>query len=363
MTYSLIVSGTRFSGKSALVLGLFWKFKEAGFSVGYFKPVGHAERRIVGKRVDPDVRLMKELMGLEEDLETICPVVLGKRYLDDLDEKGDKTRDKIIESFTKIKKSYDVILIESAPSPELLTGHQLDAGSLSKMLRAKIVFSIRGTDDSIADMAILYDEFIRIRGGQILGIVLNFIEKQQMERVRGVISPALEKRGLEVIGIVPDQRELTLPTVHDVAQELNAEILSGEERLDNLVDDFLVGAMTPESALSWLRRSMGRALITGGDRTDLILVALETRPSAIILTGNIYPSVRVLNVAKDKGIPILLVSDDTYSTLSKLEFLEGRIIASPSSEKKIKLTRDIINEYVEWEKILDDFQQSSHTTG
>ncbi|NIU83676.1 MAG: hypothetical protein GWN64_09440, partial [Candidatus Thorarchaeota archaeon] len=196
------------------------------------------------------------------------------------------------------------------------------------MFEAKIVFSIRGPDDSIADMAIMYDEFIRIRGGQILGMVLNFVEMQQVERVKGVISPAIERQGLEVIGIVPDQRELTLPTVHDVALELDAEILSGEDRLDTLVDDFLVGAMTPESALSWLRRSMGRALITGGDRTDLILVALETRPSAIILTGNIYPSVRVLNVAEDKGIPILLVSDDTYSTLSKLEFLEGRIIAS-----------------------------------
>ncbi|NIU83677.1 MAG: AAA family ATPase, partial [Candidatus Thorarchaeota archaeon] len=103
----LIVSGTRFSGKSALVLGLFWKFKETGLRVGYFKPVGLAERRIGGKLVDPDVRLMKELMGLEEDLETICPVVLGKRYLDELDEKGDKIREKIIENFTKIKKAYD----------------------------------------------------------------------------------------------------------------------------------------------------------------------------------------------------------------------------------------------------------------
>lgn len=357
MAYSLFISGTRFSGKSALVLGLFWKFNEIGLKVGYFKPVGQAERRVNGKLVDPDVILMKNLMGLEEDFEKICPVVLGKRYLDDLEKNSSIHREKIIESYAQIQETKDVVLIESAPTPELLTSYHLDVGNLSKLLESKIVFSIRGVDDSIADQVLLYEEFIKRKGGEMLGVVLNFVKQQQMERVKGVISPLLKKRGLDVIGIVPDQRELTLPTVYDVAIELNAEILSGKDYMDTLVDDYLVGAMTPESALSWLRRSMGRALITGGDRTDLILVALETRPSAIILTGNIYPSVRVLNVAEDKRIPILLVSDDTYSTLSKLEFLDGRIRPSPTSEKKIKLTQKIINEYVNWNRILNDFTE------
>jgi BioD-like phosphotransacetylase family protein len=100
---------------------------------------------------------------------------------------------------------------------------------------------------------------------------------------------------------VPDHRELTLPTVQDVVNALDAEILAGKGNLDRIVDNYLVGAMSPEAAMSWLRRSVDRAFITGGDRADLIFMALETKPSAIILTGNIYPSVQVISAAESKG--------------------------------------------------------------
>ena len=123
----------------------------------------------------------------------------------------------------------------------------------------------------------------------------------------------------------------------------------------NLVDGYIIGAMTPESAMSWLRRSVGRAMITGGDRTDLILMALETKPSAVILTGNIYPSARVLTTAEEKFIPLLLVPDDTYTTVTKLEMLNGRIVPSPTSTRKIQLARQIIGEYVDFKRIIDEY--------
>jgi BioD-like phosphotransacetylase family protein len=159
---------------------------------------------------------------------------------------------------------------------------------------------------------------------------------------------------------VPDNRELTLPTVQEVVETLDAEILTMRDRLEGLVDGFLIGAMSPESAMSWLRRSIRRALITGGDRTDLILMALETKPSAVILTGNLYPPVGVLTKAEEKGVPVLLVPDDTYTTVMKLEMLEGRIIPSPTSTRKIQLTRQIVGEFVDWRKILGDFVDSRH---
>jgi BioD-like phosphotransacetylase family protein len=175
--------------------------------------------------------------------------------------------------------------------------------------------------------------------------------------MKGVITPILEECGLDVLGVVPDHKELTQPFVHDLVDVLGAEVLSGRDSLDNPVEGFLVGAMSPESAMSWLRRSVGGALITGGDRTDLIVTALETKPSAIILTGNIYPSVQVLSSAEEKKIPILLVPSDTYTTVTRLDLLEGRMISSPSSAKKIQLTRQIINDHVDWRRIFEDYEE------
>lgn len=355
MSYPIIVSGTPFSGKTALCLGMFGKFQEMSLKVGYFKPVGQVQKVVDGRPCDPDVVLMKEIMGLEDEIEELCPVVLDRRYLDNIPKNCNEMKRKIKKSYESLIDDKDVLLIESAPRPELLSCCGLDVGNLSREFDAHILFSVRGSDDGVAEESLLYNEFIEERGGKMLGIVLNFVPYQQIERMKGIISPLLEDCDLDVLGVIPDQRELTLPTVGDVKNVLDAEVLTGEDNLDTLVDNYLVGAMTPESALSWLRRSVGRAFITGGDRTDLILTALEANPSAIILTGNIYPSVRVLTTAEEKNLPILLVSEDTYSTVSKLDLLDGKIVPSPTSTKKIQLTQKVIGEYVEWKKILDDY--------
>ncbi|MFB0558614.1 MAG: phosphotransacetylase family protein [Candidatus Bathyarchaeia archaeon] len=360
MVYSIYVSGTRFSGKTALCLGLFGKFQEMGFKVGYFKPVGQGRKIVDGKLRDADVILMKEVMGLTETLDELCPVVLGKRYLDQVSKDCDESRRKVRHAFERVREDKDVLLIESAARPEYLICCGLDLPQLAKEFKAKVLFSVKGDDDTVAERAILYRDYVAWKGGEMLGVVLNFVPYQQLERMRGVVSPVLEKCNLDVLGVVPDHRELTLPTVQDVVDVLEAEVLTGKQYLETLVDNYLVGAMSPESALSWLRRGVGRAFITGGDRTDLILTALETKPSAIILTGNIYPSVSVLTAAEGKGTPILLVPNDTYTTVTKLELLNGRIVPAPTSTKKIQLTRQIIGEYVDWRRILDEYVDWKH---
>jgi len=357
MAYSIYVSGTGYSGKTALCLGLFGKLQEMGLRVGYFKPVGMGQKYVDGKLRDTDVILMKEVMALEEDLDELCPVVLGKRYLDLIAESCDDSKERIMEAYERISADKDILLVESAARPEFLTFCGLDTPQLAKEFGSKVLFSVKGDEDFVAETIILYKEFIEGRGAEMLGVVLNFVPFQQMERMKGVVSPILEMSGLEVLGVVPDHRELTLPTVEDVVGALEAEVLAGRDSLDTLVDNYLVGAMSPESAMSWLRRSVGRAFITGGDRTDLILTALETKPSAIVLTGNIYPSVQVLSSAETKGIPILLVPMDTYTTVTKLDSLGDMITPAPTSTRKIQLTRQIISDHVNVKAIMDDYSR------
>jgi len=361
MVYSIYVTGMRFSGKTALCLGLFSKFQEMGFRVGYFKPVGQGLKMAYGKRQDPDVILMKEVMGLREPLEDLSPLVLGKHYLDQEAGNCEEANRRVMEAYERVSREKDILLIESAPRIEFLTCCGLDVGRFSKDFNAGVVLSVKGEEDFVAERAILYKQFVEHKGGKILGVVLNLVPRQQIERMRGIVSPILERCGLDVLGIVPDQRELTLPTVQDVMDVLDAEVLAGKGKLDTLVDGFFIGAMSPESAMSWLRRGVGRALITGGDRTDLILMALETKPSVIVLTGNLYPTVWVLTTAEEKGIPILLVPDDTYSTVMNLELLDGRILPSLTSTRKIQLTRQIVGEYVDCKRILDEYVNWKHS--
>jgi len=354
MVYPLIVCGTAFSGKTAICLGLFQKLQEMGLRVGYFKPIGVGLKTIEEHRVDPDALLMKEIMALKEPLEVITPIVLGRWYLDLLSEPP-LLFEKIMGAYKELSEGKDIVLIEGPPKPETLTCRQCDVSNLSRELGAKVILVVKGSGDEVAEEAILYKHFIEASGGELMGVIFNFVPRQVIERVKGVLLPALNRCNAASMGVVPDRRELSLPTVEDVVTELNAEVLTGREHFDRLVEGVLVGAMTPESALNWLRRSAGSALVTGGDRTDLILTALEADMSVIILTGNLYPALSVLTRAKEKGMPIILVPQDTYTTVRHLEEISGRITASLSSQKKIRLTREIVGEHVDLKRIMDDY--------
>ena len=355
MVYTLYITGTKFSGKTALCLGLYNVFNEMGMRVGYFKPIGQGHKMVEGRYIDPDVTMMKEVIGLMEPIEELCPVVLGSRYLDIVSKDYDSLKTRIMECFDNVKKNKDILIIEAAHTPELLYCSNLDMATLSKEFGAKVILSVKGDDDTSADKAMLYTNYLVQRGVDVLGVIINFVPFQQLERMRGVVSEVLCKCKVNVYGVVPDHRELTLPTVQDVVNALEAEVLAGKGNLDGIVDNYLVGAMSPEAAMSWLRRSVDRAFITGGDRADLILMALENKPSAIILTGNIYPSAQVISVAESKGIPLLLVTDDTFTTVTKLEPLEGRVVSFPMSTRKIQLSRKIMSEYIDWKNILEGY--------
>jgi len=356
MVYAVIVSGTGFSGKTAVCLGLFQKLQEMGLRVGYFKPIGIGLKTVEGRRVDPDTVLMKEVMSLKEPLEVITPITLGKWYLELLSEDS-KLVEKVREAYEELRKDKDIVLIEGPPRPETLTCRQCDVPHLSKDLDAKVILVVKGSGDEVAEEAVLYKNFIEAAGGNLMGVVFNFVPRHVIERIRGVLIPAMNRCGVASLGVVPDRKELSLPTVEDIVAELNAEVLTRHLHFDNLVEGVLVGAMTPESALNWLRRSAGSAFITGGDRTDLIFTALEAEMSVIILTGNLYPAQNVLSRAEEKGVPIVLVPQDTYATVRQVEEISGRITTSPSSIKKIQLTREIVGEHVDWKRIVDDYAE------
>jgi len=131
---------------------------------------------------------------------------------------------------------------------------------------------------------------------------------------------------------------------------LGGEILTGNIALDRPVEDIIIGAMTIESALGYLRRSPNKAFITGGDRADLALAALETSMSALILTGGLYPDVKILSRATEKGVPVILVHYDTYTTIEKLAQVTRHIL--PGDNKAINAARDNIDAHVNLQDII-----------
>jgi uncharacterized protein len=120
--------------------------------------------------------------------------------------------------------------------------------------------------------------------------------------VANIAVPHLESRGVPVFAIVPESRSLAALTVRELIDVLQAEVLTEETDLDALVENLTVGAMTAEAALSRFRKQTHKAVITGGDRTDIQLAALETSTACLVLTGNLRPSPLIIKQAQENGV-------------------------------------------------------------
>jgi BioD-like phosphotransacetylase family protein len=113
-------------------------------------------------------------------------------------------------------------------------------------------------------------------------------------------------------------------TVRQLNEILNGKVVCCDERLDEYVENYSIGAMDVDSALNYFRRIPNKAVITGAHRSDIQLAAMETSTKCIILTGGLQTNDVVVGKAQAKGIPIISVADDTFTTIDKIELSMGK---------------------------------------
>lgn len=347
-----VCSTTSFSGKSALCLGLALKFREEGYKVGYFKPLGwEMTRGPKGVPLDEDAQLMKGLLELDLPIDTVVPVMFNSQFLEESSKETPNFYEKkIFDAYEEASEGMDLMILEGPHTLGTGASVGIDPVAIAERLETRFLLVSRMENDAAVDQMLKEYEYIKAAGADLLGGVLNYVPKLMMERVKRFAIPILEKRGIKVLGIMPENIPLRAPTVREIHEVLGGAILACEYKSDNLVEDFLVGAMTPESALQHFRRSVNKAVITGGDRSDIQLAALQTSTSVLILTGNLQPDVRVLARAEELGVPILLVPYDTYTTVMKIATVSGRIKLTDT--KKIDLAKKSVEEHVDWRGIL-----------
>lgn len=343
---NLLITGTGGSGKTAVALGLALKLRQQGYRVSYFKPVGTPPPQPGGH--DLDAALMKKVLNLDFPLETIVPFTAGPSYLSGY--RHCQSMEKVMDAYATVSSGYDIVIIGSASFPHIMGCLGLDTITLSRELKALALFVIHIENDYSLDNAIFINNYFACQALSLLGNIFNSVPRPLMAKTQGVYQKILEERGYSSLGIIPRNAVLASPTVTEYLNALGGEVLTGENNLDNPVEDVVIGAMNLESALGYFRRSPNKAVITGGDRADIALAALETSTSVLVLTGGLFPDLRVLARATEKGVPVLLVHHDTYTTLEKCTEVYRRIEAK--DRNSVSLTLENIEKYCRWQDIL-----------
>jgi BioD-like phosphotransacetylase family protein len=317
-----ITSAETFSGKSALCIGLGIRFRNDGVKAGYMKPVNVRCQVKEGVAYDEDVLFAKQVYDMPEPADLISPVALTPARLEQ-QLRGPETdfQPRLMDAFTRLSEGRDVLVLEGGRS--LREGYVagLPPKKVVDLVGAHVLAILKFDDTLMVDRAMTGQNYF---GKAMLGVVINEVPKTQAEFVQQVVVPFLTRHGIHVYGVLPNDPMLSAPSVRELAEGLQAEILCSPECGDQLVEHMLVGAMSVDSALSHFRRKPNKAVITGGDRADIQLAALETSTRCLILTGNLYPSPSVLNRAEELCVPVLLTKLDTLATIEIIEEYFGR---------------------------------------
>lgn len=352
MTTRLIASTRESTGKTTIAIALARLARDRGRRVGYMKPKGTRLQSNVGKTLDTDPMLARELLDLDAEMHDLEPIVYSPTFVESAirgQVRAEELRNRVSTAFESLSTDTDQMFIEGADA--VWTGGVVDLAEseMAELLDADVTLLAayeepRDVDDVLAAADAL--------GSRCDGIVFNGVSEGVYDDVDSDVASFVERHGYDVHGVLPRVSELAGLTVGELATELGATLLvEPAEDSTALVERFLVGAMSGDTALSHFRRTKDAAVITGGDRADLQTAALEAPGvKALVLTGGYEPSGAVLGRAAERDVPVLLVNADTLSTVERAETVirSGRV----RDEQTVSTMEALLTEHADVEALL-----------
>lgn len=344
-----IDSLSEYSGRNTVCFTTGFKLREAKRKVGFFKPLGVFPARVEGVLTDEDMVFFKGLLGLDDALDDLCPVVLTQDLLHEVLEgrEGHSYIDKIRTAFQKISAGKEIVIVIGIGYlwSGLFLG--LSEADFIREVDGKLLLTDRfGWVNQTADRLLAARKEL---GERLAGVVFNRVEPKEEHFVEHVLSDFLRSKGVDVFGTIPEDPKLGAVTVREILEFTGGKLLCCEDKLNEVVERFSVGAMTAEAALRHFIRIREKAVITGGDRSDIMLAALDTSTKCLILTGNLYPNDVVLSRAQQAGVPVIVVPGDTLATIEKFEEIMGR--HSIREKKQVEYAIKLMSRYIDYDAL------------
>ncbi len=346
-----VTSMHTFGGKTAVCLALARRLQREEHRVGYFKPLStQLWGPLPGRAPDDDADFVRRTLGLEDSAEDLVGVLLTPSLLRDT-LCGFSDRDLMSEvqaAYQRISPGKDVVLLEGGAS--LREGFSVGLGpaAVADALDVTVLSVVRFHNEmTLVDDCLV--AHLRL-GERLLGVLINAVPDRAQEFATQVARPCLEERGIPVLGVLPLREQLQAISVGELADVLKGEFLALPGKRDKLIEHLLVGAMSVERALPRIRRVPGtKAVITGGDRTDMQLVALETATNCLVLTGHLRPVPEVLRRAEEIGVPVLLVRGNTMETVEAIERVFGKTRLGQAA--KLEQFEALLAEHFDFERL------------
>ncbi|MEZ5185583.1 MAG: phosphate acetyltransferase [Candidatus Nanopelagicales bacterium] len=316
------------SGKSMISLGLMEAFSRHSSRVGYFRPVVAS-----GDTDDNTIDLIRRRYALAQTYEQSYGITTDRtRGVGSLHD-ADGLISEIMGKFDALAAACDVVLVEGTDYTGASAAFEFELNvTMALNLAAPVLMVLSAhhhRPDQVRGALNAARQSLREHEVNLLGIVVNRVDSTYFDLISDSL-PDLK----EPLWVVPEERTLQLPSLHQICTDLQAHLLLGSrESLDREVTGVRVAAMTLPNLLDRLQN--GVLLVTPGDRSDVLLAAVTARfsdkvpsISGVVVTGGVDPDPRILSFARglESSVTPLLLSDrDTYETANQIATLTPQI--------------------------------------
>lgn len=320
------------SGKSVVVLGLMRMLLGKTAKVGYFRPI--IEDVEVGEM---DNHINTVLSYFELDINYKKTYAFTRNQVLDLYNHGKSgdVIDEIIRKFKNLEERFDFVLVEGTDFSHESAILELDINILiSKNLGLPVILVAQGenkeTKEIVDSVQLAYDTFKQ--DVDVLSIMVNKINPENLVDIKELLRTRI--KDVKDLTVIPKIDTLASPTVKEIINALDGKVLFGKDLLNNLAENYSVGAMQLRNYLLHLKENA--LVITPGDRADIILGALQAhisknypKISGIVLTGNLLPEDTILKLIEGLSsvVPIISVNGGTYHVTNSIGQIRAKIYA------------------------------------
>ncbi len=355
-----VAASSQHVGKTTSTLGLVSTFMKKGLKVGYCKPVGQKFLNIQDLRVDKDTILFADLINFTIVPELHSPVILGQGATEMyLDNPGKYDLEGIlIKAEKNLAESNEIVIYEGTGHPGVGSVAGLSNARVAKLLNAGVVMVIEGGIGSTIDMLNMSTSLFREEGVPIIGVIINKVIPDKMEKVHHYVGKWLDSQNLPLLGLMPYEKTLAYPLIKSVVEAVNGVVTYNADFIDNKVESIIAGSLID---LKELKSSQDLLLVVATRSINDAIKKIEFMAkhngikncplSGIVATGEGQLDKHTLKYIESNNLPLIRTELDTYGSVLRISKIEVKI--NRSTPWKIKMAIDLIENNIDLDKILD----------
>ena len=358
--HRIFISATaQHAGKTTTSLGLYKLFENLGRSVSYIKPVGQRSLTYQGHVIDEDAVLFKENLKCKTPLEAMTAVTVPKGFTEKYIFNRNKAEiyDEIDKAVIRLNENSDMTIIEGTGHAGVGSVFDASNAAVACLMGAKAVIIAGGGIGKCLDRIALNQALFLQENVEVMGVVINKVLPEKYDKINRVVRQGLKNMGIECLGVIPYEPDLTFPTVEQLINDCKFELLCGNEsQQQNHIQHNLIAALPPEKLKEQIKEDT-LLIIPGGcvqtlaqENITSIIKEKAGNVSAALFTDESKPADNEMEQLKNLNIPVLFTKKDTFSVASKLGSLIVKI--SPRDNEKVNNACQLMEKHLDIDKII-----------